>query len=216
MGAESEWLRSMRLMNRLSCLFVAGLLVLLAVPAAAQSFNCHKAFFADERTICEAPPLGRLDSGLAGLFGHVISRLPPSQRAALKREETGWVVARRRCGDDGRCIAGFYRRRIQQLDRMLAANEPEGIGSRVRHSLRTRTQSEPVHPERNLAARPPAHQPPNTPASGSTTPVPATDLPAVRSTPPVPATDLDVEPEISPRGQGRSDGSAGGPMTPVR
>ena len=119
----------MMLPIRFSSLFVAVPLALLAVPAAAQSFNCHKAFYADEKTICEEPRLGRLDSELATLFGHVSSRLPPPQRTALKRDETGWVVARRRCGHDGRCISALYGRRIQQLDAMLAADEPENAGS---------------------------------------------------------------------------------------
>jgi uncharacterized protein len=210
MSAESKRQRMMILTNRLSCLSVGGLLVVLAVPAAAQSFNCHKAFFADERTICREPPLGRLDSELATLFGHVSSRLPPPQRAALSREETAWVVARRRCGDDGRCIADFYGRRIQRLDAMLAATEPEQ--SLAAHPLaraplppqqRAVEKREPPAVASTSVHRAPGNGASNTAVSGSTAPV-------------TPPHDFDIEPEVSPARSGGSDGSAGGPMTPAR
>lgn len=221
----------MTLPIRFSCFFVAGPLLLLAVPAAAQSFNCHKAFFADEKTICQEPRLSRLDSELATLFGHVSSRLAPTQRAALKRDETAWVVARRRCGHDGPCIAGFYERRIRQLDARLAANEPADVGRTGTRSLPTRTPWEPSYPERNSAAQPSAPMPsqarrrpdekreppavvstkiprpsgyePSTAASGSAAPV-------------RPSHDFDIEPEVSPARSAGSDESAGGPMTPAR
>lgn len=200
---------------RLSCLFMAAPLVLLAVPAGAQSFNCRKAFFADERTICEEPRLGRLDRDLATLFGHVISRLPPPQRAALTRDETAWVVARRRCGGNGRCIAGFYGRRIPTLDAMVT----------------TPMRSEPAYPERNLAAHPATRiSPPAQQRAEEKREPPAIDTakaPGYRgnepsataasgSATPVPRHDFDIEPEVSPAGSGASAGSAGGPMTPAR
>ncbi len=190
----------MIVMNRNPCVLVAGLFTLLAVPAGAQSFNCHKAFFADERTICEERRLGRLDSQLAALFGHVISELPPPRRAALKRQETAWVVARRHCGHDGRCIAGFYGDRIQKLQAILAATE-------------------------HLAARPTAPMPPQ--AKGEPPAVASTGVPRASSngpsdtasgsaTPEIPPTNFDIEPEVSPVGHDSSGGSAGGPMTPAR
>lgn len=196
----------MPLTHRLSCLSIAGLLVLLAVPALAQSFNCHKAFYADEKTICGERGLSRLDSELATLFGDVSSRLPAAQRATLQRRETGWVVARRRCGKDPGCIAGFYERRIQQLDAMLAANEPEGTGRMGRPSLQTRASLEPAYHEPDLPAppaiastkrlRPSGNERSATAASGSA--IPAT-----------PSGNFSIEPEVSP-GAG-----AGGPMTPA-
>jgi uncharacterized protein len=195
MDTESERLRSMTMMNRLSCLSVAALLVVLAMPAWAQSFNCKKAFFADERTICEEPRLGRLDSELATLFGHVISRLPRPQQAALKREETGWVVARRRCGDDRRCIAGSYGRRMQKLDAMLAANEREGIGLQPRQ--RAEGKREPPAIGSSEISTNSGSEASITPISGSAAPMPKNAF--------------DVDPEVPAAGQNN-----GGGMTPER
>ena len=94
--------------------------------AAAQSFNCGRAFFADERAICHSPELAQLDSQLAAVFGRAMSAIPQDERAALKRQEDQWVVSRRRCGRDDGCIEKSYRDRMGSLGGQIAAKEPQG------------------------------------------------------------------------------------------
>ena len=99
---------------------VTGLVAAAAVAGAAsgtqaQSFNCHKAYFADEKLICMSPELSRLDERLDRIFGQNRQLLSPAGRNALDREEERWVVARRHCGPDHSCIEDFYRDRIAEL-----------------------------------------------------------------------------------------------------
>ena len=62
-----------------------------------------------------SPDLSRLDERLNRIFGQNRSLLSPAGRDALDREEERWVVARRRCGPDHRCVEDFYRDRIAEL-----------------------------------------------------------------------------------------------------
>src|SRR3954470_16142673 len=98
---------------------LAGIVAVASVAGAAsgaqaQSFNCRRAYFADEKLICMSPELSRLDERLNRIFGQTRRLLSPSGRNALDREEERWVVARRRCGPDHQCVEDFYRDRIAE------------------------------------------------------------------------------------------------------
>ena len=56
-----------------------------------------------------------LDERLDWIFRQNMRLLAKPGRDALDREEERWVVARRRCGSDPRCVEGFYRSRIGEL-----------------------------------------------------------------------------------------------------
>jgi uncharacterized protein len=106
----------------LSAHFLPGALGALLITAAlgadranAQSFDCRKARYADERAICQQPGLGQLDQELASAYDRVMRKLPKEQRDAFDNNETAFVTARRRCGDHPACIEQSYRNRIREL-----------------------------------------------------------------------------------------------------
>src|SRR4051812_3261816 len=111
--------------HTLAGLFAVTAIASAATGAQAQSFNCHKAYFPDEKLICENQELSVLDERLNGIFSRNMRHLSPPERRALDREEEQWVIARRRCGMQYRCIEAFYHRRIDELaDRLGDGYEP--------------------------------------------------------------------------------------------
>jgi uncharacterized protein YecT (DUF1311 family) len=118
-------------------IIVAGMIAVATLAGAgtgaqAQSFNCRKAYFPDEKLICTSPELSNLDERLDGIFRQNLRLLSKAGRDALDREEERWVVARRRCGRDYRCVEGFYRSRIGELsERLGEARDDTGGGDRA-------------------------------------------------------------------------------------
>src|SRR4051795_6088627 len=99
---------------------LTGMIAIASIASAvsgaqAQSFNCRRAYFADEKLICMSPDLSRLDERLDRVFGQTRDQLSPAGGSELDREEERWVIGRRRCGPDHRCIEDFYRGRIGEL-----------------------------------------------------------------------------------------------------
>jgi uncharacterized protein len=109
--------------------FVAGVVNLFPLPAAAQSFDCRLAHYPDEKTICEHPALSRLDEQLATRYQQEADQLDKDQRAAFEQHEDMFVRARRRCGTNAGCIAQSYENRIGELENMLSASDNEPIGA---------------------------------------------------------------------------------------
>jgi uncharacterized protein len=113
---------------RLLPIALGAMLIATAVAthtANAQSFNCHYARYADEKTICRVPSLGQLDEELASIYRRVLLNLPRAERAELDKNEDRFVIARRRCGADRACIEQSYRRRIQELQASLPDADPD-------------------------------------------------------------------------------------------
>lgn len=121
--------------------------------AMAQSFNCARASYADEHRICREPVLSRLDEELAEAYGRAMRRLSRREAARLDREEEAWVVARRRCGADDRCIERAYRDRIGELAAIAGPSLPEPPS-------RPAMAARPAEPPSSPASRPePAERP---------------------------------------------------------
>jgi uncharacterized protein len=97
-------------------------------PAGAQSFDCRAARYPDELTICRESELARLDQQLATLYHRQIGNLAPEHRDQFQRHEIYFLNARRRCGEDSRCIELSYRNRIRELEGLVASAEREGAG----------------------------------------------------------------------------------------
>jgi uncharacterized protein len=131
--------------------------------AAAQSFNCQRASYPDEKRICAEPALSRLDEQLAAVYDDAIRRLGPSRARQLDNEETAWVVERRRCGADYGCIERSYLGRIAELAAM--ASPPRTASQPAPHAP-TPPAAPPSRPERPVAAAPRPAPPP----SGSSAP----------------------------------------------
>src|ERR1051325_2405112 len=110
---------------------LAILPVLLATPAAAQSFDCRAARQPDELAICQDPDLARLDQQLAMLYRRGVGNLAEEQREQFQRHEVFFLNARRRCGENSHCVAVSYRNRIHELQSMIANAEAEPAGNAI-------------------------------------------------------------------------------------
>src|SRR3954447_16328005 len=130
-------------------LVAAATIASAATGAQAQSFNCRKAYFPDEKLICTSPQLSMLDERLDWTFRQNMRLLSKPGRDALDREEERWVVARRRCGGDHRCVEGFYRGRIGELTERLgvARNDDRDEASAMREPWRDGPPPERFPPE---------------------------------------------------------------------
>ena len=118
--------------------------------AHAQSFDCQKAYYADEKTICQDSRLGQIDQQLASVYGRWVGTLPRDVRDQIQSNETLFVQARRRCGQNRQCIEQSYRNRIEEIQEAI---REEGLdrGKRARGSdLRRPADVSPVKPEREL------------------------------------------------------------------
>ena len=157
-------------MRRLPTLLL--LLGIAFVPglAAAQSFNCHRAHYPDEKRICAEPVLSRLDEQLAAVYDDTIRRLGPARARQLDNEESAWVVERRRCGADYGCIERSYLGRIAELSAMAS---PRRTASQPAPPAAIPHAAPPPRPERPVAAAPPpAPTPAPAPAPAPTPPAP--------------------------------------------
>jgi uncharacterized protein len=106
---------------------VTGLLLLTIListgPARAQSFDCQKAYYPDEKTICGDPRLGHLDQQLASVYGRWVAKLPRERRDEIEKNETLFLQARRRCAWNRNCVEQSYRNRIEEIRQSLAERE---------------------------------------------------------------------------------------------
>jgi len=154
---------------------VAAAVILAAIvigtgSARGQTFDCQTVRTADEVTICHEPGLAKLDQDLSALR---------HQRNQAKRDdgednETPFLNARRRCGENRDCIEQSYRNRIEELARSLSEQkyerlapaietrvdrQPDGRGTQHRglESLRQPTNSLSASRSTNLRS---VHEPP--------------------------------------------------------
>ena len=95
-----------------------------AGPVSGQSFDCRNARYADEKTICRDPALGRLDQELSSVYRRLMLKLPKRESEQLDKDEDAFVLTRRRCGHHRDCIERSYRNRIRQLEEALPKDDP--------------------------------------------------------------------------------------------
>jgi uncharacterized protein len=89
------------------------LLVLsIALPGEAASFDCSGAATVVEKTICSEPALSELDDRLARLYKRAIGTAPSA--ASLRLAQRQWLEQRNRCAKAD-CIRRSYEQRIGQL-----------------------------------------------------------------------------------------------------
>jgi uncharacterized protein len=134
--------------------WATGLLLLRVLmstgPASAQSFDCQKAFYSDEKTICQDSGLGKLDQELESVYRNRLAKMPKQQRDDIESNETLFIQARRRCGQDRKCIEQSYRNRIEEIQGARAEDD-RGRPDRTRASdLHRRSSGAAAAPERDL------------------------------------------------------------------
>jgi uncharacterized protein len=103
-----------------AALVALGILAAEVKPAAAQEFDCRKAEFASERTICRSDKLGQLDEQMSNLYAELMETTGGKrQRADLKTYQRQFLDARDSCGRDTDCIRGAYLDQIGVLEARL-------------------------------------------------------------------------------------------------
>ena len=98
--------------------------------ASGQSFDCHSTRAADEVTICHEPGLAKLDQDLAALQRQ---RHKP-RRDDVEDNESAFLNARRRCGENRGCIEQSYRNRMQETCAILVRTRAPAARARQRKS----------------------------------------------------------------------------------
>jgi uncharacterized protein len=108
-------------------LFVAAILIGTGA-ASGQSFDCRKARSADEMTICQESGLAQLDQELASLKRQRKEKHHKAEHDEADDNETPFLNARRRCGENHACIEQSYRNRIRELTQAVPDADPERPG----------------------------------------------------------------------------------------
>jgi len=110
-------------MNIKPQLILTMLFLLVAFEAYAVSFNCKKAKFRVEKTICSNQRFSDLDDLLA--FSYKTALANTRNKRSLRRAQRSWLYKRNRCRTN-RCIKHAYRSRISELKK-LAGNKYRSI-----------------------------------------------------------------------------------------
>jgi uncharacterized protein len=100
--------------------------VLLAIPANAASFDCAHVRAADERAVCASRALSELDVEMAVRFDTLAGLVGMGTRGNMGDAQRAFLVSRRRCGSDARCLTALYRGRIAVLKNQYDALKQRG------------------------------------------------------------------------------------------
>ena len=94
---------------------VPALLLLVATPVAAASFDCAKAKAPDEKAVCANRALNDADVRMDTLF-HVDAQLMAmGGRGDLQEAQRDWMHKRQACKGDVKCLAKAYKDRLADL-----------------------------------------------------------------------------------------------------
>lgn len=94
---------------------VPALVLFIAVPAAAASFDCARAKAPDEKAICATRALNDADVKMDTLF-HVDAQLMAmGGRGDLQEAQRDWVHKRQTCKGDVKCLTKAYKDRMADL-----------------------------------------------------------------------------------------------------
>ena len=78
------------------------------------SFNCRRATTEVNRAICSSPQLSTLDRDVSRSFYRAVTGTDLDTQKAIDRDQVDFLNQRARCSSND-CIAGVYRRRLDQL-----------------------------------------------------------------------------------------------------
>jgi uncharacterized protein len=104
----------------------AGVLLIVATAASAQSFDCRNAELASERAVCAHQQLGDLDEHVDRLYSALMRQAGSARaREDLRDYQLQFLSARDACGRNASCIKGAYLDQIEVLSAQLrhAAND---------------------------------------------------------------------------------------------
>jgi len=89
--------------------------LVMPLGADAQSFDCRKAKYPDERAICNNSQLAEFDVQMSNEFYRLLNSLTGLSRARLSSEQGEWLHERRYCGSNVFCLRARYQERIDEL-----------------------------------------------------------------------------------------------------
>ncbi len=90
-----------------------------STPIFPTSFDCSKASYGDESTICHDPGLAAMDRRLSELYTAALNRA--ADQDALTQSEAAWVTTRHQCGSDLDCLRHAYGERIGRFTGSLGS-----------------------------------------------------------------------------------------------
>lgn len=101
---------------------LAPLVLFLAQPVAAASFDCAKASTAVEKTICGDVELSKLDEALVAAYARVLAQATVPN--SLRSEQRKWLRDIRDACPDAACVKAAYETRIAELAKIAEAPDP--------------------------------------------------------------------------------------------
>ena len=110
-----------------AALILAAILIRSGL-ASGQSFDCRTARAADEVMICREPGLAKFDQDLAALRRQRLK----AKRDDVEDNESAFLNARRRCGENRGCIEQSYRNRMQETCAILVRTRAPAARARQR------------------------------------------------------------------------------------
>ncbi len=107
-------------MKHASAAAICLIAICIAMPAAAQSYDCRKAGTPDELAVCADPLLGELDVLQADFYRrlrHYTTNFDNAMglQAQLRDEARAFLRRRAVCGADRACLEAVYRARVREL-----------------------------------------------------------------------------------------------------
>lgn len=94
---------------------VPALLLLIATPVAAASFDCAKAKAPDEKAICANRALNDADVKLTTLYAVDGQLMAMGARGDMHEAQHAWLQQRAACKGDVKCLTKAYKDRLADL-----------------------------------------------------------------------------------------------------
>jgi uncharacterized protein len=89
------------------------LIAISSTGVQAASFDCSKATYESEKTVCDTPNLSQLDERMAKLFFAVKSK--SNNSSEITKDQITWIKNTRYCRSDAKCLENSYLDRIEIL-----------------------------------------------------------------------------------------------------
>ena len=97
-----------------------------AIAADYAPLDCTKAKSAAEITICKTYALGQAEARMTTLYSVATSLVAMGQRGDIQDTQVEFLKARDGCGRNVACLIKAYSRRIDQLNKVIAAIASRG------------------------------------------------------------------------------------------
>ena len=89
-----------------------------AFPAMAASFDCNHVRLPDEKAVCASR---QLDIELSVKYHFLHGLYAMGAAGNLQDAQEAWLIRRRQCQADTRCLTELYQQRLQELDGLYEA-----------------------------------------------------------------------------------------------